>query len=132
MGFSMSVKRFIRRRRYKRLESFNGGRKSLRIVRLGEHKGRLVLKFKSVPKLKLRFTKHAKSLLSRLRDSYMNMMVNLSQYRIWQPSAKMGVEDIQDKVIVEMFKSLGIQVQVLPDQDLAKVRSQLNLRTVMV
>ncbi|KAH9306392.1 hypothetical protein KI387_010796, partial [Taxus chinensis] len=119
-SFPMSVKRFWQRRRYTRLDEFNGGRKRLRIVKLGGHKGKLVWKLKLVPKLTLKFIKpavnvSAKSRLSKMRDAYTNMMFNLAQFRIKTPK-RMCVEEFNDKMIVEIYKSLGIQVQVLPSE----------------
>ncbi|GLJ41855.1 hypothetical protein SUGI_0866530 [Cryptomeria japonica] len=54
-GLSMSVKRFMKRRRYTRFDKFNGERRRLRSIQLGGSKGRIVWRLKFVPKLKLRY-----------------------------------------------------------------------------
>ncbi|GLJ09682.1 hypothetical protein SUGI_0114050 [Cryptomeria japonica] len=120
MGFSASVKRFMQRRRYKRLDKFNGERRRLRAIKLGGRKGRLLWKLKFVPKLKLSYTKlaqkvSAKSWLRKLRDSYVNMMSNPDQSRFKQTPKKTSVEDFNNKLITEIYKSLGVQVMILPD-----------------
>ncbi|GLJ09677.1 hypothetical protein SUGI_0114000 [Cryptomeria japonica] len=112
----MSVKRFMKRRRYRRFDKFNGERRRLRSIQLGGSKGRIVWRLKFVPKLKLRYTKSvekfsAKSWLAKVRDSYVNMMINLAQLRIKQTPKKMGVEYFNNKMITEIYKSLGVQVE---------------------
>ncbi|GLJ09681.1 hypothetical protein SUGI_0114040 [Cryptomeria japonica] len=109
----------MQRRRYKRLDKFNGERRQLRAIKLGGRKGRLLWKLKFVPKLKLSYTKlvqkvSAKSWLRKLRDSYVNMMSNLDQTRFKQTSKKIGVEEFNNKLITEIYKSVGVQVVILP------------------
>ncbi|GLJ09680.1 hypothetical protein SUGI_0114030 [Cryptomeria japonica] len=109
----------MQRRRYKRLDKFNGQRRRLKAIKLGGRKGRLLWKLKFVPKLKFTYTKlaqkvSAKSLLRKLRDSYVNMMSNLDQWRFKQTPKNMGVEEFNNKLITEIYKSLGVQVMILP------------------
>ncbi|GLJ09675.1 hypothetical protein SUGI_0113940 [Cryptomeria japonica] len=128
-GFAMSVRRFMHRRKYRRVDDFNGRRKRLRVVKLDGHKGRLAWKLKYVPILKLKSIKSvvkvsAKSWVSKLRDTYINMMYSLAQLRVNQGPSKMGVEDFNDKMIVEIYKSMGVQVQVLPDKASTRYQSE--------
>ncbi|GLJ09676.1 hypothetical protein SUGI_0113990 [Cryptomeria japonica] len=125
-GLSMSVKRLMKRRRYTRFDKFNGERRRLRSIQLGGSKARIVWRLKFVPKLKLRYTKSvekfsAKSWLAKVRDSYVNMMFNLAQLRIKQTPKKMRVEDFNNKMITEIYKSMGVQVEVLSGSAANKV-----------
>ncbi|GLJ09692.1 hypothetical protein SUGI_0114260 [Cryptomeria japonica] len=118
---STSVKGFMQRRRYKRLNEFNGGRKDSRLVKLGGHKERRGWKLKVLPKLNLRIVKlkekvSAKSWVGKMRDAYVKMMFSLSQKRIKQTPAKMGIEDFNNKMAVEIYRSIGIQAEVLRRQ----------------
>ncbi|GLJ09688.1 hypothetical protein SUGI_0114200 [Cryptomeria japonica] len=136
-GFSsMSVKMFMQRRRYKRLNEFNGGRKGFRLVKLGGHKERQGWKFKFLPKINLRKVKpeekvSAKSWLGKMRDAYVKTMFSLSQSRIKRTPAKMGIEDFNKKMAMEIYRSMGIQVEVLPRQTSTRSMSRLNLGTIM-
>ncbi|GLJ09647.1 hypothetical protein SUGI_0113350 [Cryptomeria japonica] len=120
-GFSMSVKRFMQRRKYERLDDFNGGRKRLRVVRLGGRRGRRIWKLKSIPKLKFRVIKSAvnvavKSLSAKIKDEYVKLMFNLSHSRCRQPTSQVRIEEFNDKIIVEIYKSFGREVKVLPSR----------------
>ncbi|GLJ09687.1 hypothetical protein SUGI_0114180 [Cryptomeria japonica] len=136
-NFSLSVKRFIQRQRYKKLDKHTGERRRLRVIKLGGYNGRRVWKIKSVSKLKLKHTVaagkvSAKPWLSKLRDSYVNMMFNLAQSRTKQNPKKMGAENLHNKMIVEMYKSLGVKVEVLPDSVATIAHNQSNMRIIMI
>ncbi|XP_057844750.1 uncharacterized protein LOC131054291 [Cryptomeria japonica] len=137
MGFSMCVKRFMQRRKYKRLDDFNGGRKRLRVVRLGGRRGRRIWKLKFVPKLKFRIIKLAvnvsiKSLSEKIKDGYVKLMLNLSHSRFRQPPSQMRIEDFNDKIIVEIYTSFGREVKVLPCPSSIRDESMFNLNTIVV
>ncbi|GLJ09694.1 hypothetical protein SUGI_0114290 [Cryptomeria japonica] len=55
-----------------------------------------------------------KSWLANVGKSYVNMMFNLFQPIPVKPRTKLNAEDFNDKVIVDFYKSLGIQLQVFP------------------
>ncbi|GLJ09649.1 hypothetical protein SUGI_0113390 [Cryptomeria japonica] len=136
-GFSMCVKRFMQRRKYKRLDDFNGGRKRLRVVQLGGRKGRRIRKLKFVPKLKFRIIKLAfnvsvKSLPAKIKDGYVKLMFNLSNSRFGQPPSQKRIEDLNDKIIVEIYKSFGREVKVLPCPSSIREESMFNLNTIVV
>jgi hypothetical protein len=115
-GNSTWVKRFMQRRRYTRLHG--GGRSNrMRIAKLGRRKGTgvfLVWKVKAVPKLRLRVVRTAaKSWGRRMRDAYVDMMMGFTRSCTIRskPARRMAVQDFNTKVVIEMYKSLGIQVQ---------------------
>ncbi|GLJ09690.1 hypothetical protein SUGI_0114230 [Cryptomeria japonica] len=134
---SMSVKMSMQRRRYKRLNEFNGGRKGFRLVKLGGHKERQGWKLKLLPKINLTKVKpqekvSSKSWLGKMRDAYVKMMFSLSQSRIKRTPAKMGIEDFNKKMAVEIYMSMGIQVEVLPRQTSTRSMSCVKLGTIML
>lgn len=133
MDFSNSLKRYMQRRSYKRLDKNNRGGRRLRIVRLGGHN---VWRLKSVAKLRLSVKSavkiSAKSWLARIRNTYVNMMLSLAPSRLKEPCAKKGVEIFNDKVIVEIYKSLGVQIQVLPDEAKTSGDNLIRLRSIRV
>ncbi|GLJ09648.1 hypothetical protein SUGI_0113360 [Cryptomeria japonica] len=127
----------MQRRKYKRLHDFNGGRKRLRVVRLGGSRGRRIWKLKFVQKLKFRIIKSAvnvsvKSLPAKIKDGYVKLMFNLSYSRFGQPPSQMHIEDFNDKIIVEICKSFGREVKVLPCPNSARDESMFNMNTIVV
>ncbi|KAH9306402.1 hypothetical protein KI387_010806, partial [Taxus chinensis] len=95
---------FLQRRKYERLNKLNGGRKPLRVVKLGGRQHKMAWKLKFVPKLKFRFIKSAvtvcaKSWLKRIRDGYGRMMVDLAH------------SEFNDRIIADIYKSIGINIQ---------------------
>jgi len=114
----MRVKRFMQRRRYTRLP---GRSKRMQMAKLGGRKGKgisLVWRLKAVPRLRFRIIPSAaKSWMARIRDTYVDMMTGFARSCTIsrQPSRKKAVQDFNTKVVVEIYKSLGIQVQACPD-----------------
>lgn len=98
MGFFGSVSRFMQRRKYTRL---NGGRKRWRSVRLGSGRGKMAWKIKLLPKIRL----------VNIKDRYVDLSLLLAQKRTKQPSAEKRIEEFNDKMAVEMYKSFGIDVK---------------------
>ncbi|XP_010252982.1 PREDICTED: uncharacterized protein LOC104594383 [Nelumbo nucifera] len=74
--FYGSLKRYMRRRRYQRLDGTVTGRKNMKIVRFGGN-ARRVWKIRAIPKLRLKICSPAK-ILVRLREAYMDMMLKLA------------------------------------------------------
>ncbi|GLJ09650.1 hypothetical protein SUGI_0113380 [Cryptomeria japonica] len=127
----------MQRRKYKRLHDFNGGRKRLRVVRLGGRRGRRIWKLKFVPKLKLRIIKSAvnvsvKSFPAKIKDGYVKLMFNLSHPGFSQPHSQMRIEDFNDKITVEIYKSFGREVNVLPCPSSIRDESMFNMKTIVV
>ncbi|GLJ09652.1 hypothetical protein SUGI_0113400 [Cryptomeria japonica] len=137
-GFSMCVKRFMQRRKYERLDDSNGGRKRLRVVRLGGRRGKRIWKLKSMPKLKFRAIKSAvkvavKSLSAKIKDEYIKLMFNLSTHsRFRQPTSMVRIEEFNDKIIVEIYKSFGREVKVLPCPDSSRDEGMFNMNIIVV
>lgn len=117
-GISLWVKRFMQRRKYTRL---TGKSKRMQMAKLGGRKGKgisMVWRLKAVPKLKLRvIPSAAKSWMARIRETYVDMMTGFARSCTIskEPSGKKAVRDFNTKVAIEIYKSLGIQVQVCPD-----------------
>ncbi|KAH9306400.1 hypothetical protein KI387_010804, partial [Taxus chinensis] len=112
-----SVTRYMQSRKYKRLDEFNGERKRLRAVKLGGRQGNnMAWKLKFLPRLKLRFIKSAvkvsaKSWLANIKDGYVSTMFNLLQSKVRRAPSARRIDDFNDKMIVEIYKSFGIDVQ---------------------
>lgn len=114
-GISMWAKRIMQRRKYTRL---SGRSKRMHVAKLGGRKGKgvsFVWRLKAVPRLRLRVIRSAaKSWLARIRDNYMDLMTGFSRSCTIssQPASRknMAVQDFNTKVVVEIYKSLGIQV----------------------
>ncbi|GLJ09695.1 hypothetical protein SUGI_0114310 [Cryptomeria japonica] len=148
-NFSMSGRRFMQRLRYRKLDNFNTEsrderfdefdvkRKKQRTVSLGGYKSKLVWKLKLMPKLKLRVITSAvkvspKSWLAKIGKGYVNTMFNLFRPIPRKTRVKLKAEDFNDKVIVDFYKSLGIQLQALPDNVPLTSHSELNLKIVRI
>ncbi|GLJ09691.1 hypothetical protein SUGI_0114250 [Cryptomeria japonica] len=58
----------------------------------------------------------AKSWVGKMRDAYVKMMFSLSHKRIKRSPAKTGIGDFNNKMAMEIYRSVGIQVEALPRQ----------------
>lgn len=120
-GVTMWAKRIMQRRRYTRLP---GRSQRMRMAKLGRRKGKgvsFVWRLKAVPRLRLRIIRSAaKSWMTRIRNTYVDLMTGFGRSLTIsrQPSKKMAVQDFNTKVVVEMYKSLGIQVTPVSQQHL--------------
>ncbi|GLJ09698.1 hypothetical protein SUGI_0114380 [Cryptomeria japonica] len=94
MGVFRSVSRFMQRRKYERL---NGGRKRWKAVRLGRGQGKMGWRIKILPKIRL----------VNIKD----LSLSLVPKRVTQPSAGKRIENFNDKLVVQMYKSFGIDVK---------------------
>ncbi|XP_057984002.1 uncharacterized protein LOC131168501 [Malania oleifera] len=75
--FYGNLKRYWVRRRYHRLDGSVKNRKSMKVARLGDGRRRRLWKIKAIPKLRLKIASPLK-LWHKLKDSYINMMLNLA------------------------------------------------------
>ncbi|GLJ09532.1 hypothetical protein SUGI_0111280 [Cryptomeria japonica] len=114
----------MQRRRYERLDSSCRSRRRLRIAKIGKRKKKF-WSFRLVPKLKLKWL-DPKLLLAKLRDGYVNMMLNLAdssdvmgggfgpcyvagaanQFR------KRNLKDHDAKILVGIYKSFMVDDQM--------------------
>lgn len=97
------AKVYCRRRRYERLGSKSTSRKRFWRIRI-------------TPKLKLKIKRFPKTLLIRIRDGYVNMMMRLANSPVVTGNSSYGtgiakfgtnpVKEYDDKVIVEFYKTI--------------------------
>lgn len=74
-----NLKRYWRRRRYQRLEGTTQSRKNLKITKFGGTGPNRKWKIKALPKLRiLRPFRSPLKLLTKIKNSYMEMMINLA------------------------------------------------------
>jgi len=113
-GISMWAKRIMQRRKYTRLP---GKSQRMQMARLGGRNGKgasFVWRLKALPRLRLRILRSAaKSLTARIRDTYVDLITGFARSCTIsrQPSRKSkAVQDFNTKVVIEIYKSLGIQV----------------------
>jgi len=111
---TMLAKSFTRRRGYTRMPSRS---RRMRMAKLGRHQGKgaaLVWRLRAVPRLRLRIIQSAaKSWMSRIRETYVDMMTGLGRSLTMSrrtSTKQKAVQEFNTKVVVEIYKSLGIQV----------------------
>ncbi|GLJ09536.1 hypothetical protein SUGI_0111350 [Cryptomeria japonica] len=119
MNFYESMKRYMQRKKYQKLETFSWRRRrSLRSFKMGSRKMKS-FRVKLSPKLKLRWF-NPKIMLVKLRDAYVNMMLNVANSRILSsetlypncnPFGERFSKEYDKKMLIEIYKSLIIQSQ---------------------
>eukprot|EP01018_Ginkgo_biloba_P028183 Gb_36185 [translate_table: standard] len=115
LGLLESVKRHLQRRRYERLDGSKRGRKRLRIIKMGSGK-RVVWRLKLLPKLRLKSLVAACSggisLMMKLKQFYVKSILNVAHHS--KDAKQKRIDKFNEKVIVEIYKSMGLEVQLLP------------------
>lgn len=108
------TKRFTQRKGYTRLPSRS---RRMRMAKLGRRQSKgasLVWRLRAVPRLRFRVIESAaRSWMSRIRDTYVDMMTGLGRSLTMNSRPhpkKKAVEEFNTKVVIEIYKSLGIQV----------------------
>ncbi|GLJ09533.1 hypothetical protein SUGI_0111290 [Cryptomeria japonica] len=109
MGIYESVKGYIQRKKYQRLDPPMKRRRRLRTAKMSGRK-RGILRLKLLPRLKfMQF--NPKHLVVKLRDAYVNMMMNLSSRRVFSselmgvygnPFGKRCMKEYDPKMLAEM------------------------------
>lgn len=137
---------YWRRRRYERLEGSTRSRKKNR-VQLGEKGRKRFGRIKIKPRFRWLRLVSPKKLLIKLRDGYVKMMLSFansaalsggygygygSGFGIGEGVGAVGLgrpplKEYDEKVIVEIYKSLVAQKQLMATKD-AGVGTQINLR----
>lgn len=108
MGFYESVKGYVQRRKYQRLDPSIKRRRRLRIAKMGCRKWR-ILRMKLLSRLKLMWF-NPKHLVMKLRDSYTNMLISLSSSRVFMvgiygnPFGQQSVKEYDPKVLAEVHE----------------------------
>ncbi|WCJ25314.1 hypothetical protein M5689_007207 [Euphorbia peplus] len=118
-------RRYWRRKRYQRIDrGVRSGRRNMKVIRIGDHgsPARRVWKVKAA---RLRILKIASSplkLLSKIRNAYMNMMLNLAGNvgylnndnffgnkripKARETSARITNQEFEDRLVLEIYKAL--------------------------
>ncbi|GLJ09534.1 hypothetical protein SUGI_0111310 [Cryptomeria japonica] len=119
MGFYESVKCYVQRRKYQRIDSSaRRRRRRLRVAKMGSRKRRM-WRLKRLPRLKLRWF-NPKRLLVKLRDAYVQMMLSMANSSVFSsdmagvygdPFGQRCVKEYDPKMLVEIYRSLMIQGQ---------------------
>eukprot|EP01018_Ginkgo_biloba_P028186 Gb_36187 [translate_table: standard] len=123
VGFVEFMKRHLQWRGYERLHS-RGGRR-LRVARFGGG-NRVVWRLKRLPKLRLKSFLHAslaRRFVMKLKEFYVKAMLSAAQHS--RDAKQKRIDMFNEKVIIEIYKSLGIQVQVLPSDPSDRLKAIL-------
>ncbi|KAF9622717.1 hypothetical protein IFM89_032897 [Coptis chinensis] len=126
------IKRYWNRKNYQRLNG-SGSRRQNRVELAGlgtNRRRRRFWRIKITPKLRILSFSSAKKVLIRLRDSYVNMMIGVANSTSLSAAAGFGgavgsgqvgygirrdpLKEYDEKVIVEIYKSLMKQGQLVP------------------
>ncbi|KAF3436504.1 hypothetical protein FNV43_RR23596 [Rhamnella rubrinervis] len=127
------VKGYWRRRRYEKL---NGtGRRQRSRVELGSTRRKRVWRIKITPKLGfMKRVPSPKKLLIWLRDAYVKLMVGFANSRVFSPVAaangaaafgKRPLKEYDERMIIEIYKSLALAQGQLVPRDAAKHGSEI-------
>eukprot|EP01018_Ginkgo_biloba_P028180 Gb_21886 [translate_table: standard] len=115
LGLLESVKRYLQRRRYEKLDGSKRGRKRLRIIRMGTGK-RMVWRLRLLPRLRVKNLVPACSgginLMMKLKQFYVKSILNVAHHS--KDAKQKRIDKFNEKVIVEIYKSIGLEVQLLP------------------
>lgn len=132
MGVYESLKVLLQRRgKYVRLDG-STSRRRLRIAKLGGsgHKRRRIWRFRLIPKIKLKRWMNPMVYLVKLRDAYVNMMLNLANSRAFSSDLMVGgfgpqyavgggnpfggrpLKEYDEKMLVEIYNSWVIQGEI--------------------
>ncbi|KAF8401393.1 hypothetical protein HHK36_012331 [Tetracentron sinense] len=129
------LKRSWRRKDYERLNGSGQRRKSrVQFATLGSTRRRRFWRIKITPKLRFFNITSPKSFFTELRDSYVKMMLGFANCRVFNPgygggygnSLGFGVggptlKEYDQKVIVEIYKSLMMAQKQLVRRDAARI-----------
>ncbi|ERN16826.1 hypothetical protein AMTRI_Chr02g221570 [Amborella trichopoda] len=118
-----SIRSYWGRKSYQRLNRSGSRRSRVEVARLGS-KRRRFWRIKITPKIKFKIP-NPKKLLIRLRDAYVKAMLSLANSRAFtgggnfsgmsygQPFARPPVKEYDEKMLVEIYRSLMAQGQIV-------------------
>ncbi|KAB1205614.1 hypothetical protein CJ030_MR7G017786 [Morella rubra] len=77
-AYYQSLKRYWRRRRYKRLNGANSNKRKLKIARLGAGTARRLWRMRATPKISRNIILSPIKLLAKFHDAYVDVMIRLA------------------------------------------------------
>lgn len=126
-----SLKGYWRRKDYERLEGSNRRHKKNRVELGLVRRKRRFWRMKSIPKIQLFRLGSPKQLLIRLRDAYVRMMLAFANGVGGGRTTGFGgpaLKEYDEKVIMEIYKSLMVQQQLMGGRDGAPKIGEIVIR----